>query len=359
MLTEAGWPVNIDLLQACFLSCNYYFGVIDLLAVKYNGIGDVRTEDIPKPVCAPGNVLIKVTYAGICGSDLHIYRKGMFVTYLRETMGHEFSGVVESIGEGVQGLEPGDHVVGDPRVTCGKCRWCRQGAFNLCPELGFIGEVSPGCFAEYIEMNVKKILKVPPEINLRRAALVEPVAVALHAVDQGKITEKDSLGIVGAGPVGLLTIAVAKALRVKEITVLDISPARLELARRLGADKVITAFPEECSGAIDVAVDAVGKEITLNGILNWLNPKGRLVMVGLYEEKANFDPNSVVTKELDLIGVNAYETTHLERAIDFLIDCSPDIEQVITHVLPLESAGEAFSLLNSAGTGAAKILLAP
>jgi len=330
-----------------------------LLAVRYYGIGDVRVENIAKPVCGPGEVLIKVAYAGICGSDLHIFRKGMFVTYTPETMGHEFVGTVEAVGEGVTAFKPHDHVVGDPRVGCGTCEWCRQGAFNLCPSLGFIGEVSQGCFAEYIVMDARKLFLVPPEVELRRAALVEPLAVALHILTLGGVSETDSLGIVGAGPIGLLTVVAAKAVPVKQVTVIDISSTRLELARKLGADNVLPAFPDDPTDGVDAVVEAVGIEATLTGALKWLKPQGRLVMAGLYEEKVHLDPNDIVAKEMKLVGVNAYETADMKRAVDFLACSSAALEQVISHVLPLSSAPEGFYLLTSPGPKAAKILLAP
>jgi 2-desacetyl-2-hydroxyethyl bacteriochlorophyllide A dehydrogenase len=329
-----------------------------LLAVRYYGIRQVRVENIPKPECGPGQALVKVAYAGICGSDLHIFRKGMFVTSIPETMGHEFSGVVEQVGEGVTKVSPGDHVVGDPRVSCGNCQWCREGSYNLCPGLGFIGEVAPGCFAEYLVLDAKKLLKIPTTIELRRAALVEPLAVALHIAGRGRFSEVEHLGVVGAGPIGLLTVIAAKIMSVKRVTVIDISPDRLDLAGRLGA-AALNSFPAGLEDAPDVVVEAVGLEATLAGALGWLKPQGRLVMAGLYEEKVILDPNDIVVKELDLAGVDAYETGDLQKAIELLAEGLPDVDLVITHVLPFESAASAFTLLTSTDHKACKILLAP
>lgn len=330
-----------------------------MLAARYYGIGDVKIEDIPGPACNRGEVLVRIAYAGICGSDLHVYRKGMFVTSTPVTMGHEFCGVVEEVGAGVTSLRPGDHVVGDPRVTCGKCRWCRAKEYNLCPNLGFIGEVSPGCFAEYIVMDCDRLLKVPQSVELLQAALVEPLAVALHIAQKGRFTPQDQLGIIGAGPIGLLTVIVARAMQIEKITVIDISRARLELAQKLGADRVLEAVPENHEDAVDVVVEAVGIEATLNGAVQWLKPKGRLVMAGLYEEKVMLDPNYIIAGELKVTGINAYETGNLQKAIDFLADGNLSPGPVISHVLPLTSAGEGFSMLTSPGVNASKILLMP
>ena len=329
-----------------------------MLAARYYGIGQVCVENIPSPVCGPGQALVRVAYAGICGSDLHIFRKGMFVTSIPETMGHEFAGVVEQIGEGVTELNPGDHVVGDPRVSCGVCRWCGEGSYNLCPTLGFIGEVMPGCFAEYLVLDEKKLLKIPAPVDLRRAALVEPLAVALHIAGQGRFSEVEHLGVVGAGPIGLLTVIAAKAMSVTRVTMIDISLDRLELAGGLGA-AALQAFPAEQVDQPDVVVEAVGLETTLAGALGWLRPQGRLVMAGLYEEKVIIDPNDIVVKELDIAGVNAYETGDLRRAIELIAGGALDVDHVVTHVLPLASAAAAFDLLTSENKKGVQNLVAP
>jgi 2-desacetyl-2-hydroxyethyl bacteriochlorophyllide A dehydrogenase len=329
-----------------------------LLAARYYGIRHIRVENIPKPVCGPGQALIKVAYAGICGSDLHVFRKGMFMTSIPETMGHEFSGVVDQIGAGVTEVRSGDHVVGDPRVPCGACQWCGEGAYNLCPGLGFIGEVAPGCFAEYLALDEKKLIKVPGSVDLRRAALVEPLAVALHITDVGRFSGAEHLGIVGAGPIGLLTVIAAKAMSVNRVTVIDISPDRMALAVRLGAT-ALDSFPSDVADEPDVVVEAVGLESTLAGAMRWLKPQGRLVMAGLYEDKVTIDPNDIVVKELELAGVDAYETTDLHKAVELLAGSMPEIDHVISHVLPLESAAAAFDMLTSADKKACKILLVP
>ena len=330
-----------------------------MLTARYYGIEDIRTEDLPKPECVPGKVLVRVSYAGICGSDLHIFKKGMFVVTVPQTMGHEFCGIVEEVGDGVQGFKAGDHVIADPRVTCGKCQWCQEGAYNLCPELSFIGEICPGSFAEYILIDAEKLFLVPPELDMRRAALVEPMAVALHVIDQGTITEKDSVGVIGVGPIGLLTIVAARGAGVENITAVDISPTRLEIAKKVGASTILNAVPEDSTKAVDVAVEAAGREVTLSDALKWLKPRGRLVMPAIYEDPVTIDPNDVVGKELVLTGVNCYKTLDLQKAIDFLLKCSADVEQVISHVFPLSSVNEAFSLLTTSGAKTAKILLAP
>lgn len=332
-----------------------------MLAVRYHGIENIKVEDVAEPDYGPYEVLVRVKYAGICGSDLHIYRKGMFITSVPEIMGHEFVGVVEEVGSKVNNIKPGDYVVGDPRVSCGRCRWCREGNYHLCPQLGFIGEVSPGCFAEFIVMSEKKLFKVPEHVNLKLAALTEPLAVALHIAERGAFSAGYRLGIVGAGPIGLLTQIVAKSLySIDDITVIDISPERLEIAKKIGAREIWRSIPESDSMGVDIVVEAAGNEATLNNALKWVNPGGTLVMAGIYENRVDFDPNKIVYKEVKAFGVNAYKTSDIEKAIKIIAEEKANIKPVITHVLPLESAAEGFAMLaTEKRKDAVKVILQP
>lgn len=329
-----------------------------VISARFYGIGDIRIDEVAKPIPGPHEALIKVAYAGICGSDLHIYRKGMFVARIPETMGHEFVGIVEAVGEKVRNVGCGDRVVGDPRVGCGKCAWCAEGGYNLCPQLGFIGEAVPGCFAEYLTLPADKLLLLPAEMDLRTAALVEPVAVAMHIVKRSGIRKNEHLGIIGAGPIGLLTMLAAKAIVQASVTMIDISPARLSLAQKLGAEQVLQRFPET-GNFVDAAVEAVGLGATLDGSLQWVKPKGRVVLAGIYEDKVDFDPNIIINKELETVGINAYETADLKDAAELLASGKINAEGVISHVMPLAETGEAFRLLTTGEKNAAKILLKP
>lgn len=328
-----------------------------MFAAQYYGVRDVRVEKVKTPVCGSGQVLIKVAYGGICGSDLHNYRKGMFMTYTPEIIGHEFSGVVLDIGKNVEGICPGDHVVGDPRVGCGTCFWCEKGQINLCPDLGFIGEVSPGCFAEYLVFDSQKLFIVPKAVNLQEAALIEPLGVALHIVSQAQLQPSDTLGIIGAGPIGLLTLMAAKALYQCRVHIVDIAPASLMLAEKLGADRTLTKVPE--GHYVDAAVEAVGLGLTLKACLSWLRPQGKLIMAGLYEEKIDLDPNPIVAKELAVSGINAYQTADLQLAVDLIAKKKVEVKKIISQVYPLAEINKAFDLLTSPRGEAGKVLIVP
>jgi len=327
-----------------------------LLALRFYGVGDIRVENIPNLKYSPKEALVKVKYAGICGSDLHIYKKGMFVKSTPITMGHEFSGVIEAVGSEVSELLPGDHVIGDPRVSCNNCKWCHTGSYNLCPELGFIGEVLPGCFAEYIVIDSKKLFKIPSSINLKEAALVEPLAVVLHIIQNSNLSHSDAIGIVGAGPIGLLALLVVQKFYSKNVTMIDISSIRLEKAKILGARKIMQKFPINFSERVDVVIETAGCEGTLNNSFKWLNPQGKLIMCGLYENNIQIDPNDIIYKELKLIGINAYDTKDIREAIELLSSKCIKVDSIITDILPLSEAIKGFELLTTSEKKSIKVL---
>ena len=324
-------------------------------AVRYHGIQDVRFETVPKPVPAGDEVLIRIAYAGICGSDLHIYNKGMFVQQIPEIMGHEFAGQIEAAGPDVKEFKAGDLVVGNPMVTCQQCRGCQSGLPNTCSSLAFIGEVCPGCFAEYITMKEDKLIKLSPDANLKQAALTEPLAVALNICEIAELSSEDEIAVIGAGPIGLLTVLAAKKLyHVKSVTVLGRSGFRMELAEKLGADRVLSAFEE--GKQYSKIIEAAGKEATFQQAVSHAAPCGSIYVVSIFEENFPVDINSIVASQLHLAGCNAYEKRHLQKAANILSTGQLDVSPVITDVVPLKDCRRAFESLNEKDKKQAKIL---
>lgn len=324
-------------------------------AVRYYGIQDVRFETAAKPAPAADEVLIKIAYAGICGSDLHIYNKGMFIENIPEVMGHEFVGQIEEVGAEIKEFQIGDLVAGNPMVTCGTCPGCKAGLPNTCSGLAFIGEVCQGCFAEYITMKEDKLIRLQPNADMRQAALTEPLAVALNICEKAELSQDDEIAVIGAGPIGLLTVLAAKELyKVKKVTVLGRSGFRMELAEKIGADCVITAFEEGRQYA--KIIEAAGKKQTLEQAISHAAPGGSIYIVSIFEESFSFDINAVVAAQLRIVGCNAYEKRHLQQAADILSCGQLDVSTLITDVVPLNACREAFKALNEKEKRQAKIL---
>lgn len=321
---------------------------------RYYGIEDIRYEELPVPNCGEKDVLIKVAYAGICGSDLHIYKKGMFIQNIPETMGHEFSGTVIKTGSKVHSLQAGDRVTANPMVTCGNCIACRTGHRGSCETLGFIGEVRPGCFAEYIALPQEDVIKAPPDIDLKKLALAEPLAVALNICRQAKPAPTDKVLIVGPGPIGLLTaLALKNVCGLENPTILGRSPARLSIAKALGM-KTTTQLGDD--SYFDLIIEAAGNETALSTEVAHALPGGKICVVSIFEDDFIFDINTIVAKQLSIIGCNVYETRHIQESTKLLADGIIDPSPLVTDTYDLADCREAFAALCSKDKKACKIL---
>lgn len=327
-------------------------------AVRFFSAGDVRLEEINEPDIKEDEVLIKIAYAGICGSDLHIVRKGMFIDNPPQIMGHEFSGSVIKTGNEVIGLKVGDKVTGDPRVFCSNCEWCDAGKGNLCSELGFIGEVQPGSFAEYMAIKACKVIPLPNVVDLLYGSMAEPVAVGLALAEKAAFAKDKSVGIIGAGPIGLIIALIAKEIyKVQEVFVVDIAEARLALARKIGLDAAFSAKPSPCQ--VDIVVEAAGSGIALNEGLNWVKTEGCVAIAGIYEDSIEFNPNPIVAKEIKITGLHGYQKYHIEHALQLMAEGKLKKLTELATVMPLDKALEAFDLLLAKEKKLAKILLSP
>ena len=321
---------------------------------RYYGIEDIRYEELPVPNCGENDVLIKVAYAGICGSDLHIYKKGMFIQNIPETMGHEFSGTVIKTGSKVHSLQAGDRVTANPMVTCGNCIACRTGHRGSCETLGFIGEVRPGCFAEYIALPQEDVIKAPSYIDLKKLALAEPLAVALNICRQAKPAPTDKVLIVGPGPIGLLTaLALKNVCGLENPTILGRSPARLSIAKALGM-KTTTQLGDD--SYFDLIIEAAGNETALSTAVAHALPGGKICVVSIFEDDFIFDINTIVAKQLSIIGCNVYETRHIQESTKLLADGIIDPSPLVTDTYDLADCREAFAALCSKDKKACKIL---
>lgn len=325
-------------------------------AARYYGLRDVRYEEIEKPSYGPDDALVRVSYAGICGSDLHIYNKGMFVQNIPETMGHEFVGIIEAVGGNVRGFVPGDVVIANPMVPCMKCDSCKQGSYHTCEALGFIGEVRPGCFCEYIAIGQDTLIQVPAGAELKQVALSEPLAVALNICKRANFQPEDHVALIGVGPIGLLTILAAKSLYgVREITAVDLSEVRLNLAKQVGAVSVYKQLPDGMK--FHKVIDAAGQPITFQTAAKHVEANGFLYVVSIFEQDFVFDINALVAKQATLVGCNVYTKENLEEAVQVISEGRVDVTPILSKVFDVTQCNEAFQLLNSQDKSVAKVLL--
>lgn len=296
-------------------------------AALWYGKNDVRVEEIEEPRVVKDSVKIKVKWCGICGSDLHEYLGGPIFIPVGQphplsgnvapvVLGHEFSGEVVEVGEGVSKLKPGDRVAVEPIVACGKCPACREEKYNLCSSLGFHGLCgSGGGFAEYTVFPAEFVHKIPDNMSYEQAALIEPMAVALHSIRVADFRTGDTALVLGSGPIGLATIECLKAAGASLVVVLQRKSVRQEYAKRAGADVVLD--PNEVDVAaevkkltdgvgVDTAFETTGAEVGFNIGLDSVKFEGTLVITSIWEKPMTFNPNVLVFQEKKIVGTLAY-----------------------------------------------------
>lgn len=293
-------------------------------ALRWHGVKDLRLENIVEPKPAKGEVKIKVEWCGICGSDLHEYTAGPIFIPLEThplsgdkapvVMGHEFSGQVVEVGEGVTRANVGDRVVVEPIYACGTCEACKQGKYNLCDKMGFYGLAGGGGgFSEFASVPEVMIHKIPESVSYEQGALVEPSAVALHAVRSSKLKVGDKAAVFGTGPIGLLVIEALKASGASEIYAVELSEERKQKAAELGAIVIdpkeydaVEEIHKRTNGGVEVSFEVTGVPPVLTQAINATRIGGETMIVSIFEKEASIHPQNIVLKERTVTGIIGY-----------------------------------------------------
>jgi len=315
-------------------------------AAVFMGQEDVQVLNVPKPSIHADEVLIKVAYCGICGSDITAYKTGNYVVGL--TIGHEFSGTIEKVGSKVENLTMGDKVTGSDVIPCGKCSFCLSGKPTLCESMEMPGVTTNGAFAEFIKLPAWVVCKLPEELSLLDASLIEPLACVLHAIELSSFKSSDSVLIQGAGPLGVLTLEALKKSGAGKIMVAEISDGRKRIAQDLGADIVIDPREEnlpalverETKGlGVDVLFDTAGVPETLSGNFTLVKKGGEIMVVGITEEPTSSDFFTVVLNELTIKGAYC-GFGKFPSAIEMLSKGLISARKIITSVIKLDEISE-------------------
>ena len=334
----------------------------------YRAPGDVGVEERPVPVPGPGDVLVEVAYCGVCGSDIHVMIEGWGKP--GTVGGHEYSGVVAAVGEGVTAWAVGDPVVCGPSPRCGECRRCREGKPSQCERRSEpMSTDTGGGFARYVLADALSLLRLPDGMSARVAALAEPLAVALHGITRSGIGPGDSAMVFGAGPIGALTIAALLAMEVSPVYVVEPGERRRQLAQDLGATEVLEpsvleTFPpwrpeQHSTRAVDAVFECSGKKAAMESGFHQLKRGGQLVLVGAGMEAPSFDPNRMILNELHVCGSFVYDEHGFERALELLGSGRLPVDVLIEPVdVVLDDLGEAMKGL-AEGRIAGKVMVVP
>lgn len=326
-------------------------------ALRWHGVKDLRLENIEEPKAEPGKAKIKVEWCGICGSDLHEYVAGPIFIPLEThplsgdkapiVMGHEFSGQVVEVGEGVTRVAVGDRVVVEPIYACGTCEACKQGKYNLCDKMGFFGLVGGGGgFSEYANVPEQMLHKIPDSVSFEQGALVEPSAVALHAVRSSKFKVGDKAAVFGTGPIGLLVIEALKASGASEIYAVELSEERKQKAAELGAIVIdpkeydaVEEIHKRTQGGVDVAYEVTGVSPVLTQAIQSTKIGGETMIVSIFEKEASLHPQNIVMKERTVNGIIGYRDV-FPAVISLMAQGYFSADKLVTKRIKLDQAIE-------------------
>ena len=323
-------------------------------------------QDVPEPTIGHNDVLIRMQKTAICGTDMHIYK---WDDWARRTIrvpmavGHEYCGEIVGMGGEVRGFSIGDRVSGEGHLTCGYCRNCRAGRRHLCRNTVGVGVNRPGCFAEYMSLPAVNVFKLPDAIDDEIAAILDPFGNATHTALSFGLVGEDVL-ITGAGPIGIMAVAIARFAGARYIVVTDVNDYRLALAQRLGASRIVNVARDPLDGAMqslgmaegfDIGMEMSGNPAAFRDMLRTMHHGGSIAMLGIMPEGTGIDWDQVIFKGLMLKGVYGREMFETWYKMASMLQSGLDIRPIITHRLPIADYRTGFEIMGSGQSG--KVIL--
>jgi len=323
-------------------------------------------QDVDVPEYGHNDVLIKIKKTAICGTDMHIYNWDEWsqkTIPVPMTTGHEFVGVIEAIGQEVNGFEIGDRVSGEGHITCGYCRNCRAGRRHLCRNTVGVGVDRTGAFAEYLCIPAVNAFKLPDDISDDIASIFDPFGNAVHTALSFDLVGEDVL-ITGAGPIGIMAAAICKHVGARHVVITDVNEYRLELARKMGATRAVNVMQTELSDVIedlgmtegfDVALEMSGVPSAVQSMLKTMNNGGKIAMLGIPPSDMAIDWNQVIFKGLQIKGIYGREMFETWYKMVSLLQSGLDISPIITHHFNIDDFQKGFDVMGSGKSG--KVIL--
>lgn len=338
--------------------------------MKIVGPNEVVVEEFYPASLKPDEVLVNMHYCGICGSDLHAYQGRHPYISLPATPGHEGSGIIAQVGSAVSTLQVGDQVTFEPNLNCGTCYNCIVGRYNICENLRVMGCQAEGMMADVFTDPAHKVVKIPDDMPLRSAALVEPLAVALHAVRKVGVQLGDHVVVLGAGTIGLCVVQCARLAGASVVMATDLVPKRLELAKTLGATHILNPSTQpipqylqtnpDVMGfeGVDVAFECVGVGATLDEAIKVARKGSKIAVVGVFGSLVDgFNAGLIQDKEVELVGTLMYTLRDITDAVQLIYQGVVNVEPLITNEFPLEMGIEAFQHAWAGKENEIKVLL--
>lgn len=331
-------------------------------ALVYAGPKQAEVREVPDPAAKEGALEVKISYCGICGSDIGIYLGTHPRAKAPLIFGHEFLGHVMQDGKR---FRKGDRVVAFPLLSCGKCRACRTGNSHVCNSLGLIGIDEDGGVCERLYVNEDVLVKVPDGVSDRAAVVIEPLAVILRAVHQARFKARDAAVVIGAGPIGMLTGIVLKDIGASEVFISDVAEKRLKIAEELGLTPV-NAAKEDLEKIVLDATDGEGADVLFEcsgsakaamDMTRLTRVSGGICMVSVHKQPHEVNLRDLNFKEQWVIGTRVYTREEFERAAVYSEKLQSQLEKVVTHIVPLGEAGKVFEMIADVSQGTVKVVV--
>jgi len=334
--------------------------------VKLKPEKGIWMEEVPIPQIGPNDVLIKIKKTAICGTDIHIYNWDEWsqnTIPVPMTIGHEFTGVIEKAGSEVKGLKEGDRVSGEGHLTCGHCRNCRAGKQHLCRSTIGVGVNRTGCFAQYLSIPGVNVFKLPDNISDDIGSILDPLGNAVHTALSYDLVGEDVL-ITGAGPIGIMAVAIARHVGARFVVISDVNDYRLDLAKKMGAARVVNVASEKLSNVVpdlgmaegfDIGLEMSGNITAFGDMLDLMNFGGKVAILGIPSSEASMDWTRVILKGLFLKGIYGREMFETWYKMSSMLQSGLDISNIITHRFKMDDFQQAFEIMDSGMSG--KVIL--
>jgi threonine 3-dehydrogenase len=334
--------------------------------VKAKAEPGIWMADVPRPTIGPNDVLIRMRKTAICGTDIHIYRWDEWAQRTIKVpmaVGHEYVGEIVELGSEVRGLAVGDRVSGEGHITCGYCRNCRAGRRHLCRNTVGVGVNRPGCFAEYMALPAVNVFKLPAVITDDIASILDPLGNATHTALSFNLVGEDVL-ITGAGPIGIMAVAIARFVGSRHVVISDVNPYRLALARRMGATRALDVRTQNLDDTMrelgmeegwDVGLEMSGNPSAFRDLLRTMHHGGSVALLGILPKDTGIDWDQVIFKGLVLKGIYGREMFETWYKMSAMLQSGLDVSPVITHRLAIEDYQDGFAIMDSGQSG--KVIL--
>ena len=328
--------------------------------------GEISFREVERPVPESGEVLVRIRRIGVCGSDIHVWHGKHPFTKYPVTQGHEVSGEIAALGAGVDGFAVGEKVTIEPQVVCGKCHPCRHGKYNLCEELKVMGFQTTGTASEYFAVDAKKVTKLGEKMSFDEGAMIEPLAVAVHAARRFSDLRGANVAVLGAGPIGILVAQAAKGLGAKSVLVTDVAEGRLAKAKECGADFAVDTSKEDFGEAMvrafgpdkaDVIYDCAGNDVTMGQAIKYARKGSTIILVAVFAGLAKVDLAVLNDHELDLNTTMMYRHEDYVTAIDLVNSGTVRPAPLVSAHFAFKDYAEAYRYIDANRVSTMKVII--